>query len=70
MADSQKMDGSRTPALSATERPGLPGALARGFDSDIFHSFKQSKVTMLAGAVTAIYFLAALFAPWIAPHDP
>ena len=58
------------PATDPIHRPGLAGALARGLDSDIFHSFKQSKVTMVAGAVTALFFLAALFAPWIAPHDP
>ncbi|MBK1698631.1 ABC transporter permease [Rhodovibrio salinarum] len=51
-------------------RPGLTGALARALDSDVAYSFRQSKITMLAAAITAIFFLAALFAPWIAPHDP
>jgi len=46
------------------------GWMARALDSDIFFSFKQSKVTMLAAFVTAIYFFSALFAPLIAPHNP
>lgn len=40
------------------------------FDSDIWFSFKQSKITMLAAILTLIIFLGALFAPVIAPHDP
>ncbi len=42
----------------------------RIFDSDIWHSFKQSKITIVAAVVTLVIFLGALFAPWIAPHDP
>lgn len=44
--------------------------LQRILDSDILYSFRQSKLTMLAAAVTAFYFLVALFAPWIAPQNP
>jgi len=39
-------------------------------DSDVAYSFRRSPVTIVAGTVTAIFFLAALFAPWIAPQDP
>ncbi|MEC7592970.1 MAG: ABC transporter permease [Pseudomonadota bacterium] len=46
------------------------GLLARFFDSDVWFSFRRSKVTMVAAGVTAVYFVAALFAPLIAPHDP
>ena len=46
------------------------GFLARAFDSDIWWSFKSSKVTIVAAAVTAVFLLGSLFAPWIAPHDP
>lgn len=58
----------------ATEA-GRPGTVSRGFlararDSDIWHSFKRSKVTVAAAIVTAIFFLGALLAPWIAPHNP
>ncbi|NRG17244.1 ABC transporter permease [Rhizobiales bacterium] len=46
------------------------GALKRALDSDILHSFLRSKVTVVAAVITALYFIGALFAPWIAPHDP
>jgi peptide/nickel transport system permease protein len=39
-------------------------------DSDIAHSFFRSKVTVIAAIVTALIVLSAVFAPWIAPHDP
>jgi peptide/nickel transport system permease protein len=47
-----------------------PSTLSRIWDSDVLHSFRRSKVTMLAGFVTLLFFLGALFAPWIAPNDP
>ncbi len=46
------------------------GLLHRIFDSDIFYSFSRSPVTIISAAVTAIIFLAAGFAPWLAPHNP
>lgn len=55
-------------ASSGTTAPR--GLLARFFDSDVWFSFRRSKVTMVAAGVTAVYFVAALFAPLIAPHDP
>ncbi|MGB1008026.1 MAG: ABC transporter permease, partial [Thalassobaculaceae bacterium] len=55
-------------ANPATSAPR--GLLTRFFDSDVWFSFRRSKVTMVAAGVTAVYFIAALFAPLIAPHDP
>ena len=55
-------------ASSGTSAPR--GLLFRFFDSDVWFSFRRSKVTMVAAGVTAVYFVAALFAPLIAPHDP
>ena len=43
---------------------------ARIIDSDIFYSFRQSKIVMGAALVTLVYFSLALFAPLIAPHNP
>jgi peptide/nickel transport system permease protein len=40
------------------------------FDSDIFYSFRRSPLVVVAGVITAIIIVAALFAPWIAPHNP
>ena len=42
----------------------------RFFDSDIWFSFKKSKVTVVAACVTAIVMLSAFAAPLIAPHNP
>ena len=46
------------------------GLLHRIFDSDIFYSFSRSPVTIISAVVTAIIFLAAGLAPWLAPHNP
>jgi peptide/nickel transport system permease protein len=40
------------------------------FDSDIWYSFKKSKVTVVAACVTIVIMLAAFGAPLIAPHNP
>ena len=45
-------------------------AVHRFFDSDIWYSFKRSPITMVAAAITFGFMASALFAPWIAPHDP
>jgi peptide/nickel transport system permease protein len=47
-----------------------PGALARFFDGDIWHSFRTSPVAMLAAAIALVCVVCALFANWIAPHNP
>ncbi len=45
------------------------GWLARTLDSDVFYSFYTSPVTVLAALITLAFFLVAIFAHWIAPHD-
>jgi peptide/nickel transport system permease protein len=49
-------------------------AAGRGFaafiDSDLFYSFRKSRVTVVATLVTLAIVLAAALAPWIAPHNP
>lgn len=42
----------------------------RALDSDIWHAFKKSKITIVASIITFIIFTGALFAPWIAPQNP
>jgi peptide/nickel transport system permease protein len=44
--------------------------VARALDSDIWHSFKKSKITIVAAIITFLIFFAALFAPLIAPQNP
>ena len=51
--------------------PGrLAGAAERFWDSDLAWSFRHSPVAMAAAAVMLLILGGALFAPWIAPHDP
>ncbi|MCK6454297.1 MAG: ABC transporter permease [Alphaproteobacteria bacterium] len=47
-----------------------PGMLARMLDSDIWHSFRSSRTTVVAAAVTIVMVLAAVLAPWITPQNP
>jgi peptide/nickel transport system permease protein len=61
--------------VDITERPveleaPPSGWLAAVLDHDMVHSFLQSKVTIAAALVFVLILLAALLAPWIAPHDP
>jgi peptide/nickel transport system permease protein len=44
--------------------------LARFFDGDVWHSFKRSKVAMAAAFVALVCVFCAVFANWVAPHDP
>jgi peptide/nickel transport system permease protein len=45
-------------------------ALRRFIDGDFFYSFRRRPGVVVAALVTAVCLLAALFAPWVAPHDP
>ena len=61
------------PAAAPAPLPGTAppsGWLARALDSDVWASFKSSKVAMVAGFVTLVLVLLALFAPVISPQDP
>ena len=60
-------DLSKTQAAVLTRPRGF---VTRTLDSDLLHSFWRSKMTVVAGLVTLIMFLAAFLAPWVAPHDP
>jgi peptide/nickel transport system permease protein len=42
----------------------------RFFDSDIWFSFKKSRVTVIATCVTVVMIISAFAAPLIAPHTP
>mgnify|MGYP001555133821 FL=1 len=56
--------------MAETPAEAPPGLVRRFVDSDPFYSFRRSPLTMLAALVTLILIVAAVFAPWIAPHDP
>ena len=57
-------------ALENPTQQKRPGMLARFLDNDLAYSFLRSPSAMIAGAVTLLFMLMALFAPWVAPFDP
>src|SRR5258708_15592741 len=45
-------------------------AVRRFLDGDIFYSFKHSPLTILAALLIVVYIVSAVFAPFVAPHNP
>jgi peptide/nickel transport system permease protein len=45
-------------------------SIRRWFDSDIGHSFKQSRSAMVAAAIAFVIVFSSIFAQWIAPTNP
>jgi peptide/nickel transport system permease protein len=58
--------GSTTPRMGFSPR----GLFWRAVESDLFYSFRRSKITMVAAAVTALFFLLAIFAPLFVVQNP
>ena len=67
-ATSDQPSGPDTPSEEGGKAPRT--LVARILDSDLYYSFLQSKVTIGAAIITALYFLGAFLSPWIAPHNP
>lgn len=44
--------------------------LRRWFDSDVGHSFRSSPTAVFAALVALVCVFSAVFAPWVAPHNP
>jgi peptide/nickel transport system permease protein len=42
----------------------------RWLDSDVGHSFRSSPTAILAAVIAFICVFGAVFAPWVAPHNP
>ncbi len=59
-------------ASSSAPRAGIASApwLTRLGESDVFYSFRRSRLTMAAAAVTLLFFLIAIFAPLLAVQNP
>ncbi len=55
---------------TAPRAPVAVGWLRRAIDSDVFYSFRRSRLTMIAAAVTALFFLVAIFAPLLSAQNP
>jgi peptide/nickel transport system permease protein len=47
-----------------------PGWFRRAIESDLFYSFRRSKITMIAAGVTLLFFLLAIFASLLAVQNP
>ena len=47
-----------------------PGALARFFAGDVWYSFTRSPVAIVSTVLVLICVVSAVFAPWLAPHNP
>ncbi len=62
---------AETPVMPSAETPATEtSAWSRFLDSDVLYSFSRSPVTVAAAIVTAVFILAAVFAPLVAPHNP
>src|SRR5438067_5728305 len=57
-----------TPALALPV--SVRGSFARAWDSDLAYSFRRSPVAIVSAAALALCLVCALFAPWVAPHNP
>jgi peptide/nickel transport system permease protein len=56
-------------ANAQTPRPAN-GWLRRALESDVFYSFRRSRLTMVAAGVTILFFLLAIFAPLLSVQNP
>jgi peptide/nickel transport system permease protein len=67
------MSDATLPSKAETGAPAArasAGRLKRLVESDLFYSFRRSRLTMLAATVTALFFLVAIFAPLLSVQDP
>src|SRR3546814_5952340 len=44
--------------------------LSRIYNSDLFYSFTHSPAAIISAIVALLILLGAVFAPWVAPHNP
>jgi peptide/nickel transport system permease protein len=48
----------------------MQDTLKRFFDGDVWYSFKQNRLVMIAAVVALICLIGSAFAPFLAPHNP
>ncbi|MGE0350674.1 ABC transporter permease [Hydrogenophaga sp.] len=44
--------------------------IKRALDSDVGHSFRTSPTAVIAAVIALVCVFCAVFAPWVAPHNP
>ena len=61
-----------TTAANVDERAEAPSFVAarRGYWGSVFSRLRHDPITITCAIIVLIIVLAAIFAPWIAPHDP
>jgi len=64
------MSDAALPHKAASNRAPALGFIRRALDSDIFYSFRRSRLTMVAAIVTLLFFMLAIAAPLIAVQNP
>src|SRR3979490_575249 len=67
------MSDAVVPRQAETVAPrAAPGSgwLRRAIESDLFYSFRRSRLTMVAAAVTILFFLLAIFASVLSVQNP
>jgi peptide/nickel transport system permease protein len=58
------------PAPVDAPRAAPDGWFKRALASDLFYSFRRSKLTVVAAVITLLFFLLAIFAPLLSPQNP
>lgn len=56
--------------MANQDTSGISGTMRRALDSDLWYSFSHSPIVILSAVVTLLIILSAVFAPWVAPHNP
>ncbi|HXT78292.1 MAG TPA: ABC transporter permease [Acetobacteraceae bacterium] len=51
-------------------RAARRGRLYRAWDSDLIYSFRRSPLAVISAVIALVLIVAAVFAPWLAPHNP
>jgi peptide/nickel transport system permease protein len=64
------MSDTALPHKAPSTHAPTAGFFRRAFDSDIFYSFRRSRLTMVAAIVTLLFFLLAVAAPLISVQNP
>jgi peptide/nickel transport system permease protein len=67
------MSDTAVPRQADSNAPGAhsgAGWIRRAVESDLFYSFRRSRLTMLAAAITLLFFLLAIFASVLAVQNP
>lgn len=64
------MSDAVLPHKAASNRAPTSGFIRRALDSDIFYSFRRSRLTIAAAIVTLLFFLLAIAAPLISVQNP